>query len=172
MVVYKEEIKLNTDNKITYHNITNEIQKILDRSDIRDGIITVVSPHTTCSVFFEEYSHDFDKDGNDFLQLDLNKILEKIVPNHVSSKTYNYPGPEHYKAVRSWENVDDYLPNNDEKALWNGDAHLKATIIGSSLVIDVKNKQLNIGKTGYYYFVDFDKTRDRVRKCLITVIGE
>ena len=32
--------------------------------------------------------------------------------------------------------------------------------------------KLGAGTTGYVYFVDFDRTRERTRKCRITVIGE
>jgi len=65
-----------------------------------------------------------------------------------------------------------YLPNGDRTALWNGDAHLKATILGSSQIFDVDNGNLGVGTTGYVYFVDFDRTRSRMRKCKIIIIGE
>lgn len=34
----------------------------------------------TCSVLFEEFVHDKDFNGDEFLQVDLNNILDKIVP--------------------------------------------------------------------------------------------
>ncbi|MEG2898463.1 MAG: YjbQ family protein, partial [Eubacterium sp.] len=47
-----------------------------------------------------------------------------------------------------------------------------STILGSSETFDVDQGQLGVGKTGYVYFVDFDRTRARTRKCKIIVIGD
>lgn len=172
MTVYKNTINLQSKGNIpTYIDITKEIREAITTSRIENGICAVVSPHTTCAIFYEEYAHDKDKDGVESLQVDLNNVLEKIIPNHDSAETYIYPGEEHYRAVESWDNAADYLPEGDRSALWNGDAHLKATIIGSSEVFNVENGELGVGSTGYIYFVDFDRTRSRERKCSITVIG-
>ena len=81
-------------------------------------------------------------------------------------------GDEHYKAVESWPDADTYLPNGDRTALFNGDAHLRSTLIGSSATLEVDEGKLGVGATGYVYFVDFDRTRERTRKCKIIVIGE
>jgi len=113
-----------------------------------------------------------DENGVDYLQLDLNTILEKIIPPHLSADSYHYPGEKHYQEVESWPNPEEWLPNGDRSALWNGDAHLKATILGSSETLAVVDGKLAIGKTGYVYFADFDKTRERTRKYRVVIIGE
>lgn len=81
-------------------------------------------------------------------------------------------GEEHYKAVESWPDAATYLPNGDRTALFNGDAHLRSTLVGSSATLEVDDGKLGVGPTGYVYFVDFDRTRERTRKCKIIVIGE
>ncbi len=173
MSVYKEQIEVQSHGKkATYINITPQVRAAIEHSGIQNGTCTVISPHTTCSVFFEEFVHDFNEDGDEFLQADLNKVLEKIIPDQISTDIYNYPGEEHYKAVESWPDAASYLPNGDRTALWNCDAHLKATILGSSQVFDVDNGKLGVGTTGYIYFADFDRTRPRTRKCKIIVMGE
>lgn len=156
----------------TFINITEEVKKAIGESGICNGICVVISLHTTCSVFFEEYAHDKNEIGVESLQEDLNNVLKKIIPNHTSADSYIYPGEEHYKAVESWPNANDYLPNGDRTALWNGDAHLKSTILGSSETFVVESGELGVGKTGYIYFVDFDSTRSRDRKCKVVVIGD
>ena len=173
MTIYKKQITVESKGSTpTYINITDAVKEAIAESGISDGICTVISPHTTCAVFFEEYAHDEDENGNESLQVDLNNVLEKIIPDHDSAETFVYPGEEHYQAVESWPNAEDYLPGGDRTALWNGDAHLKATIIGSSEVFDVDSGKLGVGSTGYIYFADFDRTRSRQRKCKIAVIGE
>ncbi len=173
MAVYKETINLQSHGKTpTYINITPEVRRVIEASGIQNGIVVAISPHTTCSVFFEEFVHDFTEDGDEFLQVDLNNALAKIIPDHVSADQYKYPGEEHYKDVETWPDVDFYLPNGDRTALFNGDAHLRSTIVGSSATLEVDEGKLGVGATGYVYFVDFDRTRPRQRKCKIIVIGE
>lgn len=173
MSVFKKKITLNSEkDQSTFFDITPSVKEAIKESNIKDGICVVISPHTTCSVFFEEFAHDYDEDGNEFLQVDLNNVLKKIIPNHNSKEQYLYPGEKHYQAVESWPNAEDYLPDGDRTALFNGDAHLKSTIIGSSETFEVDNGELGVGTTGYVYFVDFDRTRARERKCKIIIIGE
>lgn len=173
MKMYKEQIEIQSKGENpTYQDITSQVRKAIKNSGVEEGLVTVLTAHTTCGVFYEEYSHDKNEDGTEFLQEDLNTVLEKIIPKHDSAEVYKYPGEEHYEAVEAWENAAEYLPGGDRKALWNGDAHLKATIIGASETFDVTDNQLGVGATGYIYFVDFDTTRPRTRKCKIIVFGE
>ena len=173
MAVYKETIQVQSHGTTpTYVNVTPQVRAAIEKSGIKNGICTVISPHTTCSVFFEEFVHDFTEEGEEFLQVDLNKALSKIFPDQTSEGIYLYPGEEHYKAVASWPNAEEYLPGGDRTALWNGDAHLQAPLLGSSQTFDVDNGKLGVGTTGYIYFADFDRTRPRPRKCKIIVIGE
>lgn len=173
MAVYKEQIEVQSHGKTpTYINITPQVRAAIEKSGVQNGICVVISPHTTCSVFFEEFVHDINEAGDEFLQADLNGVLEKIIPDQTNAEIYNYPGEEHYKAVESWPDAAAYLPDGDRTALWNCDAHLKATILGSSQTFEVDNGKLGVGTTGYVYFADFDRTRPRTRKCKIVVMGE
>jgi thiamine phosphate synthase YjbQ (UPF0047 family) len=176
MAVYKEKIQIKSHGITpTFVNITAEVRAAIANSGIRNGIVTVISPHTTCSVFFEEYVHDVLPDGTEYLQRDLNKILGKIIPDQTeppSEETYLYPGEKHYEAVESWPDAASYLPGGDRTALFNCDAHLKASILGSSATLEVDDGKLAVGPTGYVYFVDFDRTRERTRRCSIIVMGE
>ena len=62
MSVYKETIQLQSHGKTpTYVNITDQVREAIKNSNIKNGICTVISPHTTCSVFFEEFSHDINE---------------------------------------------------------------------------------------------------------------
>lgn len=173
MRFYKATFTVETEaGRASYVNITEQLRQIVKDSGIQDGLLAMISPHTTCSVFFEEFAHDYTDQGDESLQADLNHVLEKIIPDHTSAETYIYPGEAHYQAVESWPNAADYLPDGDRKALWNGDAHLKASLLGSSQLVDVTAGDLGVGSTGYFYFVDYDKTRERLRKCQVTVFGD
>ena len=173
MSVYKEQLQLQSHGGTpSYINITPQVKNAIEKSGIKEGICVVISPHTTCSVFFEEFVHDYTKDGDEFLQADLNDVLKKIIPDHTSAVQYRYPGPKHYEEVESWPDAETYLPGGDHTALFNGDAHLRATLVGSSQTFEVADGKLGVGVTGYVYFVDFDRTHPRTRKCKIVIIGE
>ena len=64
MAVYKETILLKSHGKTpTYVNITPQVREAIEKSGIQNGICTVISPHTTCSVCFEDIEiteDDFD----------------------------------------------------------------------------------------------------------------
>ena len=172
MKLYKEELLVDSKGgKVTYSDITEQVKVAIENSGIKSGTCTVLTAHTTCSVFLEEFAHDIAENGDEFLQVDLNNALEKIIPNHDSAETYVYPGEAHYQAVESWPNAADYLPDGDRSALWNGDAHLKATLIGASEVFEIEDHKLALGSTGYIYFADFDRTRPRTRKCKVIIMG-
>ncbi len=181
MAIYKETINLKSHGITpTFLDITPQVKEAIANSGIQDGIVIALTAHTTCSVFFEEFVHDYvggdgiDKD-TEFLQIDLNKCLQKIVPDQMEMPPaggYMYPGEAHFVDVESWPNAAEYLPDGDRHALLNADAHIKATMLGNSATLEVIDGKLGVGSTGYIYFVDFDRTRERPRKARVIVMGE
>ena len=68
MAVYKETIKVKSHGGTpSYINITGDVRRVIEESGIKSGICAVISPHTTCSVFFEEFVHDFNEAGDEAL---------------------------------------------------------------------------------------------------------
>lgn len=173
MAVYKGLIKVSTlEGKPTYLDITEQVEDIVKESGIKEGIVTVISCHTTCAVFSEEYDHDHTPTGDTFLQADLSDGLERVFPEQHDWSTYRYPGLDHFEEVESWPNPEQYLPNMDRRMLWNGDAHLRSTLIGSNQTFEVENGALQMNGLASIFFVDFDRTRPRNRKVKVCVIGE
>lgn len=162
MKFLKEQLTLTSNgNRVSYHNITEEVKTMVEKSGISNGICLVQSPHTTCSVIFEEYMHDTDFNGDEFLQVDLNRILDKIIPRELSENTdYRYPGPKHLEFLMS---LDDPNYPTDPATILNGDAHIRSSFFGASESFILSNGKLEIGSVGYIYFVDFDQNRVRNR---------
>ena len=80
MSVYKEHLKLQSHGGTpSYINVTPQVRAAIENSGIKEGICVVISPHTTCGVFFEEFVHDITPEGDEFLQADLNDVLKKII---------------------------------------------------------------------------------------------
>ena len=72
MTVYNDEINVKTKGEVDIIDITSEIQKIVDKSEIKDGIICVFNPGSTGSLTTIEYEPGLKKD--------FPKALEKIAP--------------------------------------------------------------------------------------------
>lgn len=176
MTVHHAIIELESHGRTaSFINVTDEVRAIIAESGITNGLVAVTSPHTTCSVYYDEYAHDELDDGTDFLQADLNDALAQIVPDQDElppAGHYRYPGEAHFRDVESWPDADAYLPGGDRTQLLNADAHIKASIMGSSQVFPLVQGRLGFGVTGYIFFTDWDRSRARKRKCHVTIIGE
>lgn len=170
MTVYTDRLQLISDgNKVTYHRITKQVEDIVQKSNIKEGICLVSSPHTTCSVIFEEHSYDTNFFGYDYLQQDLNEYLESIFPDTTREGQYNHPGPEHIRV-----GIEDFKGkiSPEPYTMLNTEAHLKSTLIGTSETFAVSSGKLEIGLVGDIYFIDWDKLRERERTCIIKIVGE
>ncbi|MDD6347162.1 MAG: YjbQ family protein [Lachnospiraceae bacterium] len=153
----------------TFINIRPQVLEFVKESGIKNGILSVQSPHTTCSVLFEEMVHDTDIKGQEYLQVDLNHGLSKIFPKQESDDYYyRYPGPKH----QAFGVENDPAVANDMITILNADGHLKASLIGASETFSLIDGELQIGQWGYIYFIDWDTCRARSRKCILTLIGE
>ena len=173
MAVYKGELKVDTcAGKPDYKDVTQQVADIVAQSGIAEGIVTVISCHTTCALFIEEFDHDYTPAGDTFLQADLNDGLEQIFPEQHDWSTFRYPGLRHFEEVESWPNPESWLPNMDRTMLWNGDAHLRSTLIGSSVTLEVGEGKLQTNGLASIFFVDYDRTRERTRRARVIVMGE
>lgn len=171
MTIYNETISIATCiGRVSYHNIKDEVNEIVKKSGIKDGIVVVQTPHTTCSVIFEEYVHDTDYNGDEYLQVDLNRILDRIVPRELTDNLeYRYPGQKHLDFLMSMND-----PNYpaDPGTILNGDAHIRGSLFGASETFIIKDGITLTGTVGYIYFIDWDQNRERNRKCHVLVMGD
>ena len=166
MKVYSKRVNLVSNGvRTTYHNITEQVKEAVKESGVQEGICLVASTHTTCSVIFEEYSHDRNYYGDEYLQVDLNEILEKLIPKCHTENQYHHPGPEHVSFAED-------IMHADRVLTLNTDAHLKASFFGASETFAINGGNLEIGEVGSVYFIDWDHQRVRTRNCQIKIIGE
>ncbi|MCD6227951.1 MAG: YjbQ family protein, partial [Candidatus Omnitrophica bacterium] len=54
MKVYTEYLTFNTKNKVEFINITEIIEKIVEKSKVKEGLCLVNSMHITSSVFIND----------------------------------------------------------------------------------------------------------------------
>lgn len=173
MAVFQDTIVVHTAaGKPSYHDIKKEVQEIIDSSGIKMGVVVVQTSHTTCSVMFEEFVHDYNWQGHEFLQADLNNILDRIVPRELEeNRDYRYPGPKHVQFLVEYNEAHPEFPGEPDTIL-NGDAHLRGSFMGASQTFVVTDGVPNTGSFGHIYLVDWDQNRERDRKVKVCVMGE
>ena len=148
----------------SFHKITDEVQAIVEKNNIQNGICVVYSKHTTCSVITQEYSHDITYADLEFIQQDFVDVLEKIIPTCVKEGQYMHPGPlliEYAKTI--------------DEAKWqclNTDGHLRSALVGRSVNFGIADGKIDMGRFGQIYFIDFDQTHARERQVTIQIVGE
>lgn len=173
MTVFKGLVRVETlAGKPTYVDVTEEVAGIVSQSGIKEGVVHCISCHTTCAVYSQEFDHDMTPAGDTFMQADLSDGLERVFPEQHDWRTYRYPGLRHFEEVESWPNAEAYLPGGDRTLLWNGDAHLRSVLVGSSQTFEVSDGKLEMNGLASVFFVDFDRTRERTRRLRVVVMGE
>lgn len=171
MQVKHDALKVESNGtRVTYTDITEKVKQKIQEAGIQDGFCVVSSQHTTCSVIFEEFVHDKDWNGDELLQVDLNHILEKLIPRQLTESDYLHPGEKH---VQFLEELSQQTPDypNDLTTILNADAHIKASLFGSNETLIIKDGEPLIGSVGYIYFVDWDQNRKRQRTCNLMMMG-
>ncbi len=166
MTVYSNSFTVFSNKlKPMFHDVTEKVRQAVSTSKVNQGIVSVYSQHTTCSIILQEESHDIVYDGTKFLFQDLLEVLEKLIPTCGRERQYLHPGNQHIAHA---------VENLGEEAVWslNTDAHLRSCIIGRSETIPVIDGQLQLGEFGLVYFADFDAVRQRERTIHVQVLGE
>lgn len=171
MTIHKDIVRVvSNGSRPSYHNITSEVKRMIAESGVQNGICVVQSPHTTCSVIMEESVHDTDFNGDEYLQVDLNRILDRIIPRELTDNMdYRYPGPKHLDFLMSLDTPE--FPCEPGTIL-NGDAHIRASFFGASETFVISDGKIQIGSVGSIWFIDWDQNRSRERKCHVMIMGE
>ena len=120
------EISLKSRSRNEFVNITQEVQNVVNKSGIKDGVCYIFIPHTTAGITINEAA---DPDVVADIQQELNKIA---------------PAGSHYRHTEG-----------------NADAHIKASIIGSSQAVFIENGRLKLGTWQGIFFCEFDGPRNR-----------
>jgi len=74
MKSYRKVIEVKTPKRIYSVDITKFVEDVLNESGIKDGIVTIFVPHTTCGVLVNE-------NWDPTVQEDIHNLLSKIAPH-------------------------------------------------------------------------------------------
>jgi len=146
MINVLKKIQLETKKQFEITDITYHVQKSVEGSGVKNGIVVIFCPHTTGAV---RLNHN-----EPLLMQDIMKALYRLAPVDLS---YSHDLFE----VR--QNI---APNERS----NGHAHVKAFLLGSSETLPIEKSTLLIGPRQSVFFVELDGGRSR--EVYIKILGE
>ncbi len=86
MKSYKEELWFNTKTRQSFINITADVENVLKKSKIQEGLCLVNAMHITASVFINDDETGLHRDFSDF--------LEKLAPYGKDKYNHNLTGED------------------------------------------------------------------------------
>jgi secondary thiamine-phosphate synthase enzyme len=126
-----EHLSFNLPARMAFLNITPQVEEIITRSGIQEGLCLVNAMHITASVFIND-----DEPG---LHEDYAAWLERIAPFDASPRTYRHN--------RTGED--------------NADAHLKRQVMGREVVVAITAGRLDFGPWEQIFYGEFDGRRPK-----------
>lgn len=124
-----EYLTFNLPARVGFVNITPQIEEIVQRSGVSEGLLLCNAMHITASVFIND-----DEPG---LHEDYKKWLEELAPFDAS--------PNRYKHNRTGED--------------NADAHMKRQVMGREVVVAITQGKLDFGPWEQIFYGEFDGRR-------------
>ena len=138
-------INLHTKKQIELINITEKVNEIVKNSNVKEGVVTIFSKHTTTGIRINE--------NEERLFMDIKIFLEKIAS---TSNKYLHDDIE--------------LRNCPKNERINGHAHIKSLILNSSEIIPIVNNEMVLGKWQSIFFIELDGKRNR--EVIVQTIGK
>lgn len=145
MRIYSDVLQLTTGPDICLFDITPQIKKAIDKSNISNGFVLVSSRHTTTAITINE--------NEARLLEDIRRFLTRLVPRED-------------KYLHNDIELRDCPPDELE----NAHSHLCVMVMGSSESVPLVDKQLMLGTYQSIMLVELDGARER--RVNVQVIGE
>jgi secondary thiamine-phosphate synthase enzyme len=139
LTIHGETIIVSTDQRIELVDLTNRIMEFARRFNIREGLVSLWSMHTTCSLFINEFQTA--------LLTDIKRFLEQMVARDAE---WMHNNPDHSDCDRM-----------------NADSHLRALMLGHSLTLQVSGGEVVLGQWQRILMAELDGPRARTLRIQI-----
>lgn len=140
-------LEYQTKSEFDFIDITDEVKKFVEKSQIKNGLINIQILHTSAALVVNE--------NEPFLLEDIKKNLENCSP-----KSQNY---QH-------DNFSERTVNICPGECLNGHSHCKAIHLLVSVTLNIIKGKLQLGQWQNIMLVELD--RSRPRKIQLQIIGE
>jgi secondary thiamine-phosphate synthase enzyme len=142
-MVIQHEMFVMTDDRSQMVPISNEVKKIVESSKITEGVVFVITAHTTTGITVNE--------GLDCLVDDIGNTLDKLIPEEGE---YNHAH---------------FLPTYGRTSA-NVTGHLRGMLLGNHCVFPITDGKMIVGEAQEIFLAEFDGPQNR--KIFIKIMGE
>ena len=133
LTIHGEMMVVQTDQRIELVDLTNRVMEFVRTFNIREGLVTLWSMHTTCTLFINEFQMA--------LLTDIKHFLEHMVARDAE---YLHNDPQHSDCDRM-----------------NADSHLRAMLLGHSLTLQISGGEVVLGQWQRILMAELDGPRAR-----------
>ncbi len=158
MKTHHAVIKTSTKEKHQFIDLTAEIKEIVRDSKIGNGVVNIVSRHTTTALLLNE--------NETLLLRDFLRELRRILPAESDTTRYSNNYYEH-DNMEERRKTSPHLSCNECK---NGDSHCRSIFLTNSQTLNVVNGELDLGRWQSVIFWELDLGKDR--EISVMVMGE
>ena len=144
LAVVAETIDIDTTERIEIVDLTDTVMAFVRRSRVNEGLLSMWSMHTTCSVFINE--------SQAALDTDIKAFLETIAGR---SAYYKHNDPDHSDCDRQ-----------------NADSHLRAMVLGHSVTMQISGGELVVGRWQRVLCAELDGPRTRTVRAQIMGLAD
>lgn len=144
LAVVAETIDVDTRERIELVDLTDTVMAFVRRSGVQEGILSLWSMHTTCTVMINE--------SQPALETDILAFLENVVTR---GKYYKHNDPDHSDCDRQ-----------------NADSHLRAMLLGHSVTMQISGGELVVGKWQRVLCGEMDGPRTRTIRAQVMGIAK
>lgn len=139
LVIHGENFIIDTEERIELVDLTERVMAFARRFGVKEGMITLWSMHTTCSLFINEFQKA--------LLVDIKKFLEDMVAR---DHYYMHNDPDHSDCDRM-----------------NADSHLRAMLLGHSLTLQISGGEVVLGQWQRILMAELDGPRARTLRAQV-----
>jgi secondary thiamine-phosphate synthase enzyme len=133
VTVHSEMFVIDTDQRIELIDLTNRIMEFVQRFNVREGLVSIWSMHTTCTLLINEFQVA--------LLSDIKRFLEQMVARDAE---YMHNDPRHSDCDRM-----------------NADSHLRAMLLGHNLTLQISGGEVVLGQWQRILMAELDGPRAR-----------
>jgi secondary thiamine-phosphate synthase enzyme len=133
LAIHGETFVVQTDQRVEVIDLTNRVMELVRQFAIREGLVSIWSMHTTCTLFMNEYQVA--------LLADIKRFLERMVARDAE---YLHNDPNHSDCDRM-----------------NADSHLRAMLLGHNLTLQISGGEVVLGQWQRVLMAELDGPRAR-----------
>src|SRR5258705_1481124 len=133
LTIHGETFVVGTDQRIELVDLTDRVMEFVRTFNMREGLVSIWSMHTTCSLFINEFQTA--------LLSDIKRFLEQMVERDAE---WMHNDPQHSDCDRM-----------------NADSHLRAMLLGHNLTLQISGGQVVLGQWQRILMAELDGPRAR-----------